>query len=116
MKFFFDAAVVLRETDAFLATRAATTSPLAKAQMFAQGLEWEEKVSKWRQQIQLRHETLLAESRDMNAAWNAAPPAGSSDRAATLPLSRLQEMCRQLSFLNRLSSQIEERRGRLAAD
>lgn len=98
-----------RETDLFLAARAQTTSPLVKAQMFATGMGWTEKLNQLRQQIDLRRGELLAELQGMNAAWNAAPPPGSPGRAAALPLARLEEVWRVFSYMARWSAQIQER-------
>jgi curved DNA-binding protein CbpA len=100
---------ICRDTDQFLAARSKTTSPLLKAQMFATGLAWTDKLNQLRQQIDLRRTELLAELKDMNAAWNIAPPPGSAGRAGALPLERLEQVYRVFSFMARWSEQIQER-------
>jgi DnaJ-domain-containing protein 1 len=100
---------ICRETDQFLAARAKTESPLLKVQMFEKGMAWTDKLNRLRQQIDLRREELLAELKTMNTAWEAAPPPGSTGRAAALPLERLEQVCRLFSYLARWTSQVQER-------
>jgi len=103
-----------RETDLFLATRAKTESPLLKAQMFETGMAWTDKLNQLRQRIDSRRGELLDELKSMNAIWNAAPPPGSAGRAAALPLERLEQMYRVLSYMARWAEQIQERLVRLS--
>jgi DnaJ-domain-containing protein 1 len=98
-----------READSFLAMKAKTTSPLLKAGMFEKGIEWTDKLNQVRRKIDLRREELLAELKNMNAAWNDAPPPGSAGRAAALPLERLEQIYRVFSYVGRWSEQIQER-------
>ena len=98
-----------READSFLAVKAKTTSPLLKAGMFENGIEWTDKLNQVRRKIDLRREELLAELKNMNAAWNDAPPIGSPGRAAALPLERLEQIYRVFSYVGRWSEQIQER-------
>jgi curved DNA-binding protein CbpA len=100
---------ICRETDLFLAARSKTTSSLLKVHMFETGMAWTGKLNQLRQRIDLRREELLAELKNMNAAWNAAPPPGSAGRAAALPLERLEEVRRVFSYITRWTGQIQER-------
>ena len=113
---FFTVARALQETDRFLAARAQTASALARVQMFAAGMDWTDKLNALSAQIQLRREGILAELKEMNAAWKSAPPPGSAERPAALPLGRLEQAARLLSFYRRWAEQLQERAGRLAAD
>jgi curved DNA-binding protein CbpA len=109
-----ETARVCRQTDQFLAAKGRGASPLLQAQWFEQGLEWTARLQALRERIQLRRDELLAESRAMNAAWSSAPPAPSPARAEALPLRRLEEMGRTLSYLARCGGQIEERLAQLS--
>jgi DnaJ-domain-containing protein 1 len=100
---------ICREADLFLAARCKTTSPLLKAQMFETGMGWTDKLNQLRQRIDLRREELLAELKNMNAAWNDAPPPGAAGRAAALPLERLEQLYRIFSYIARWTEQIQER-------
>jgi DnaJ-domain-containing protein 1 len=100
---------ICRETDLFLAARATTVSPLLKVQMFEAGMAWTEKLNQLRQRINLRRDELLAELKNMNTAWNDAPPPGSPGRAAALPLQRLEQIYRVFSYMGRWLGQIQER-------
>jgi curved DNA-binding protein CbpA len=100
---------VCRETDQFLAARAKTESPLLKVRQLETGLAWTGKLNELRRRIDLRREELLAELKGMNAAWTAAPPPGSAGRAAVLPLERLEQVSRVLSYAARWTEQIQER-------
>jgi DnaJ-domain-containing protein 1 len=99
---------VCRETDQFLATKSKTTSPLLKVGMFEPGLAWTGKLNELRQRIDARRAELLSELQNMNAAWETAPPPGAAARAA-LPLERLEQVYRALSYMARWSGQIQER-------
>jgi len=101
--------LICRETDLFLAARSKTASPLLKVQMFETGMAWTCRLNQLRRQIDLRREKLLAELKSMNAAWNSAPPPGSADRAAALPLERLEQVYRVFSYMARWTEQIQER-------
>jgi DnaJ-domain-containing protein 1 len=105
---------VCREADLFLAAKSKTESPLLKAQMFEAGMAWTDKLNQLQQRINLRREELLAELKGMNAVWDAAPPPGKAGRAAALPLERLEQVCRDFSYMARWTEQIQERLVRLS--
>lgn len=98
-----------READSFLLEKSRTTSPLLKAKLFQAGLEWTERLNRLRQIIELRREDLLAELKNMNDAWNNAPPPGDAARTAALPLVRLEELYRLFSYVGRGLAQVQER-------
>lgn len=109
MDLFIEAGQLLRLADAFLQTRAKAASPLIKARMFQEGIELAGRLQALGQQINANRDPLLAELKEMNGAWQSAPPPGSAGRAAALPLGRLEEIYRRLSFFSRWTSQIQER-------
>lgn len=103
--FFFSLAPVLQEAGRFLKEHARAVSPLAKARLFAAGLQWTDRLQGLQQQIQLRREKFEAELREMNAAWEKSPD---HQRAA--------ELYAEFSFLKRWSEQVQELLARLASD
>ena len=109
MDLFFETGRICREADAFLAAKGKTSSPVIKAQMFGRGMELAGRLDGLLRVILRRREELLAELPGLNAAWEAAPAAGSAGRAAALPLAAVEAVCRMLSYLGRWSGQIQER-------
>ena len=100
---------ICREADLFLTEKAKTTSPLLKVGMFETSMALTDKLKPLRQRIDLRREDLLSELKEMNIAWDAAPPPGSAARVDALPLKRLEEVYRVLSYMARWTGQIQER-------
>ena len=56
----------------------------------------------------------MGEVKRLNSVWVDAPPIGAPDRAKHLPLDRLEELYRVLSYVVRWTGQIQERLVRLA--
>jgi DnaJ-domain-containing protein 1 len=109
MDLFFEVGRLCREADVFLAAKSRTSSPLLKAQMFSQGMELTDGLNGLQQRIQGRRDELLGQLKEMNAAWEAASPPGSADRAAGLSLDKLEGVYRMLSYIGRWTGQIQER-------
>src|SRR5690242_3412805 len=109
MDLFVEVGQLCRDVDEFLAGRAKVTSPLLKVKTFEQGMEWTEKLQVLQQRVNARRDELAAELKRMNAAWESAPAVGSAERAAALPLERLEQIYRVLSYIARWSEQIQER-------
>jgi curved DNA-binding protein CbpA len=105
---------VCRQTDLFLEAKGRAASPLLQAQLFEQTLDWTSRLQALHERILLRRDQLLAELPAMNAAWNAAPPPSSPVRAGALPLRRLEELGRTLSYIARCGGQIQERLAQLS--
>ena len=114
MDLFFETGRICREADAFLAAKEKTLSPLLQAQMFGRGMDLAGRLNELQRVIQRRREELLAELPGLNAAWAAAPAAGSAGRAAALPLEALERVYRMLSYIARWTGQIQERLARLS--
>ena len=106
---------ICRDVDAFLAQRGNVTSPLLKVQMFERGMEWTDKLQALQQRINARRDELTGELQQMNAVWESAPAIGLPERAAALPLERLEQIYRVFSYIARWSEQIQERNVQLAA-
>jgi DnaJ-domain-containing protein 1 len=103
----FEVGRLCQEVDAFLAKKAAVTSPVLQVQWFERGQDWMDKLHVLRQKINSRRDELLAELKAMNAVWENA--GDSNTPAGRLPLERLDEIYRLLGFLARWSEQIQER-------
>lgn len=114
MDLFVEVGQLCRDVDAFLTERSKVTSPLLKVQMFERGMEWTDKLQALQQRINAKRDELTDELRKMNAQWDAAPPVGSPDRAAALPLERLEQIYRIFSYVARWTEQINERVVQLA--
>jgi DnaJ-domain-containing protein 1 len=114
MDLFLATGQACREADQFLAAKSKTASPLLQAREFEESLAWTARLQALQERIQLRREQLLAELRVMNEAWIAAPPAPSPARPGALPLRRLEEMGRTLSYIARCGGQIQERLAQLS--
>lgn len=109
MDLFVEVGQTCRDADAFLAEKSKVTSPLLKVQLFERGQEWSDKLNALQQKINAKRETLSVELRDLNSEWQKAPAIGSPDRAAALPLERLEQIYRVFSYIARWSEQIQER-------
>jgi DnaJ-domain-containing protein 1 len=116
MDLFIEVGQLCRDVDAFLAERRDVTSPLLKVQMFERGMEWTDKLQALQQRINAKRDELTAELQGMNAVWECAPAIGSPQRAAALPLERLEQIYRVFSYIARWSEQIQERTVQLATD
>jgi hypothetical protein len=114
MDLFMEVGQRCRDVDAFLAERAKVTSPLLKVGMFQKSMDWTETLASLQHRVNAKRDDLLAELKTMNAVWETAPPIGSPERAAALPLERLEQLYRVLSYVSRWTEQIQERVVQLA--
>lgn len=114
MDLFVEVGEVCREIDRFLSEREKVTSPLLKVQLFTQAQEWTGKLNQLQQKVNEKRAMLEQELKSMNAAWEAAPAIGSPERAGQLPLQRLEEIYRGMSYVARWTAQIQERVVQLA--
>jgi curved DNA-binding protein CbpA len=114
MDLFMEVGQRCREVDAFLGENAAPTSPLLKVQRFARALEWTDRLQLLQESVNGMREKLLAELQAMNAVWESAPPIGAAGRSGALPLERVEQVYRLLSYLSRWTEQLQERLVQLA--
>lgn len=105
MDLFVEVGHACRQTDAHLAERGATSSPLLRVRQFEQGQECVEKLEVMRQTLEAHRGSVTNELKILDAAWQKAD--GSSERTALL--DRFEQLCRLLSFYSRWSSQLQER-------
>ena len=109
MDSFMEISELCREADAFLAEKQSVTSPLLKVQLFETGMVLADRLKLLMQRLNGRQEALIVEMRNLNMAWETAPPVGSSTRLHVLPCSRLEHIYRDLSYLKRWTQQLQER-------
>ena len=105
---FMEVGNTLRDVDAFLAQKAKITSPLMKVQIFEKAMEWTDRLNGLQRRINQNRDSIFDELRGMNRAWEAAPASG-SERLGALPLMRLEEIYRAVSFVARWTEQIQQR-------
>jgi hypothetical protein len=106
---FFQLGSLCREVDRFLGEPASDLSPLLRLARFRQATTWREKLEAQLPALRMRVEGLEEELKNVSTAWREAPPVGSEDRAAVLPLSGLEQLFRELSYALRWSDQLQER-------
>jgi hypothetical protein len=114
MNLFVGTGELLRKADVYLVARAKASSPLVKAKMFPEGAALAGQLQTLVQDINARRTEFLSELEGMNEVWIGAPLPGSPGRPAALPLGRLEEIYRYLSFFGRWSAQIQERSLRIS--
>jgi DnaJ-domain-containing protein 1 len=108
MEMFFEIAQICRQTEMFLEADSKAASPLLKARNYAERLEWTDRLQALQQKMNIQREALLVELRNMNSFWENAPLPGSPERLQALPMDRLEEIYRQLSYLARGTAQAGE--------
>jgi curved DNA-binding protein CbpA len=111
---FMEVGQLCREADAFISERGKVTSPMLRVQMFERGLEWTDQLNAVQARVNSMNDALALELQSMNAAWDTAPPAGQPARTAALPLERLEQVYRSLSYAGRWTEQLQERLVQLA--
>jgi curved DNA-binding protein CbpA len=109
MDLFVEVSQLCRETDVFLAEKARVTSPMLKVQLFERAMTLTDRLNLLLEHLNGRREALIVQIRNLNMAWETAPPVGSSTRLHVLPCSRLEHIYRDLSYLKRWSQQLQER-------
>jgi len=114
MDLFLEVGQLTRDVDAFVEEKEAADSPLLKARLFEQGLQWTDKLQSLQSGLNAQLAPLEAELEQLNAAWDAAPAVGDPARVGQLPLARLEEIGRVVSHLSRWTQQLQERIVRLS--
>jgi len=105
---------ICRETDGFIAEKAKVTAPLLKVQLFERGMMLTDRLNLMLGQLDVRREALIVQLRNLNMAWETAPPVGSFNRLHVLPCSRLEHIYRDISYLKRWTQQLQGRRVELS--
>lgn len=116
MDLFVEVGQLCRDIDAHLAASAGSDSPMLRLGRMRAGLELGERLMALQTRINAQRDALLSEVQALNPVWIDAPPIGAADRAKSLPLERLEEIYRVLSYVVRWTGQIQERLTQLAQD
>ncbi len=114
MDLFIEIGQTCRDADAFLTKKSTATSPMLKLRIMQEGLDWADKLQALQGRVNARRDELTIELQTMNATWDAAPPIGSPERRAALPLERLEQIYRTMSYVARWTEQLTERVVQLA--
>lgn len=109
-----DVGGVCQRVDRFLAEQTPGDSPMLRAARFAGSMEHQEALNTMLERLRARTEGLCAELRALNEHWETLEGADAAARAGQLPLARVEEIWRLLSYLNRWTGQLQERLVRLA--
>lgn len=114
MDLFVEVGQMCRDCDEYLKKKAEATSPILRLRQMQAGLDWMERLTGLQARVRAKEEELTAELASLNSVWAAAPPVGDPARAATLPLERLEQLYRAMSYVARWTGQIQERVVQLA--
>jgi hypothetical protein len=87
---------------------------MLKLKAMRESLDWSGRIDSLRDRVTAKRESLTGELEAMNPLWAAAPPVGDSQRRAALPLERLEQVYRAMSYVARWTGQLDERRVQLA--
>jgi len=106
---FMEAGRFCQELDRFLLERSRASSPMLRVQMFNQSMEWTQRVNHVLPRLTTQRAALESELKNMNSAWETAPPAGHPQRSPRLPLEQLEHIYRKWSYYSRWIGQLQER-------
>lgn len=90
----------------FLEKKPKTDSPMLKAKLFVENMEWSDKLTSLQNKINLLRTGLEEELKKMNPLFE--------QRTSPLPLQRMEEIYRSISYISRWTDQIRERIVQLA--
>lgn len=107
MDAFMEITNVCRGADAFLAEKAATTSPLLKLQLFEEGQEWTEKLMTLQKKINSWREELMGRLKSIDTDWERNRDSKREEQRNLLAL--LETHCQLLGYFGKWSAQIQER-------
>jgi DnaJ-domain-containing protein 1 len=110
---FIEVAQLFRQTDAFLAEKNKTTSPMLKVRLIETGQDWTDKLNALQKQLNARQEDLATQLKSMDAEWFQQQKSGAASQASEI-LRRLEELYRLFSYYTRWESQVQERIVQLA--
>lgn len=110
---FFEVGRLCRDIDFFLLEKGRANSPLLKVKMFQRAMDWTTQLNALQGRLNAKRGELDSELQALNAVWAAAPAEPEARRGA-LPLARLEQHYRTISFLGRWTGQLQERVVQLA--
>ncbi len=104
---FIEVGGLCRESDVLVAKRSSTTSPLLQVEIFSQAQHSIDRLTKAQRQIAARRDALLQHLQALDARWTQNQELRMSQPGDLI--SELAEVYRLLGYLQRWSSQIQER-------
>jgi hypothetical protein len=104
---FVDVGQLCSGVDAFLAGRGKGSSPILKAKVFEEGLEWTDRLQQMQEALSVRRGVLEDRLKRIDAAWDAAGDL--EPEASSLPWAELGQLYREFSFLGRWFGQLQQR-------
>ena len=110
---FFEVGRLCRDVDFFLLEKGRANSPLLKVKMFQRAMDWTNQITALQRRLNAKRGEVETALQAMNEGWSAAP-SEPEVRRATLPIARLEQLYRTLSFLSRWADQLQERLVQLA--
>lgn len=113
MDLFVEVGQICRDADEFLKRKSASESPMVKLRLMQEGLDWLDRLQALQARVNAKRDELAAELQQLNARWDAAPPVGAPERPAALPLERLEQIYRAMSYVARWTEQLQERQVQL---
>jgi len=114
MDLFVEVGQTCRDTDEFLKQKSASDSPMVKLRLMQEGLDWLDRLQALQGRVNAKRDELAAELRQLNGVWEAAPAIGTAERVSALPLERLEQVYRAMSYVARWTEQVQERVVQLA--
>lgn len=114
MELFVEVGQMCRDCDGYLAKKSGATSPMLRLQLMQAGLEWADRLGELQGKVRAVGEGLGVELAGMNAVWAAAPAVGKAGRVGALPMERLEQIYRAMSYVSRWMDQLQERVVQLA--
>jgi len=109
MNRFFEVGKLCHELDSLLQQKAKNISPLLQVEFFERSQPVIERAQISIKSLNESLEHLDTELHSLNAAWKNAPPPGDPLRGEALPLERLQNIYRLVSYYSRWLAQLQER-------
>lgn len=114
MDLFVEVGQTCRDTDGFLKQKSASDSPMVKLRLMQEELDWLDRLQALQGRVNAKRDELTAELRQLNGVWEAAPAIGTAERVSALPLERLEQVYRAMSYVARWTEQVQERVVQLA--
>ncbi|MBN8246009.1 MAG: hypothetical protein J0L84_01045 [Verrucomicrobia bacterium] len=109
MDLFVEVGQLCRDLDAFLKRKAEASSPMVRVALMEEGFSWLDRVQDLQARVNVRRDALVSELQQLNAIWEAAPPVNDPARRSALPLERLEQLYRSMSYVARWTGQLQER-------
>ena len=112
---FMEVGSLCQQTDRFLKDGRLLSSPLLKVAWFQESQARMDSLQGMQDRLNQWKTSLENELASLDPAWNSAPPIGDPGRSRHLPLTRLEQLYRVLSYASRWSDQLRERHFQLSS-